>query len=144
MIGGDTELKIQIINPNESVFDENGKRHPTYKTIATLLGWLDLITGDSKYDYDAKIEDSTHVFICDYSAIGKIDFEQAKAISTDITTCAEAKTASNESLKNFKIQEFHQKEQEFDIRFIDDPMKLHQHLEIYLKVIGGQHDKYSI
>ena len=34
----------------------------------TLTGWLDLTGGDSKYTvYNAKVQDSTHVFVADYT-----------------------------------------------------------------------------
>lgn len=112
MIGGNTELIIKTIDNSIDMFDENGKRIIEYTNTASLFGWIDLISGDSKYDYKAKIEDSTHVFICDYvEGISNIDIEEAKAIINN---------------------------QEYDIKYIDDPMELHQHIEIYLKKVGGQ------
>lgn len=129
MIGGNTELTIKIhnsqgkwpwnpldlknseIDENKDTFDENGSRIKAYTKIATLKGWLDLATGDSKYDYKAKIEDSTHVFICDYKDLSDIDIEESRATV---------------------------KGKDFDIKYIDDPMELHEHLEIYLKMVGGQ------
>ncbi len=129
MIGGNTNLIIKLhssdgnypwnpldlenaeIDETKDAFDENGSRIKTYTKIASLFGWLDLITGDSKYDYKTKIEDSTHVFICDYIDIKEIDTEEAKAEING---------------------------EEYDIRYIDDPMELHEQLEIYLKKVGGQ------
>ena len=129
MIGGNTELTIKIhnsegqwpwnpldfengkISEDKDSFDENGKRIKNYTEITTLKGWLDLVTGDTKYDYKAKIEDSTHVFICDYKDLSNIDIEEAKATIKD---------------------------KDFDIKYIDDPMELHEHIEIYLKMVGGQ------
>lgn len=111
MIGGNTEILIQTIDNSKSDYDVNGKRINSYKDIASLFGWKDLLSGDSKYDYKAKIEDSTHVFLCDYEDLGTVDVEEARAI------------INNEI---------------YDIKYIDDPMDLHQHLEIYLKFIGGQ------
>ena len=129
MIGGNINLIIKIhntegkwpwnpldlenaeINENTDTFDENGSRIKDYTTIMSLFGWLDLITGDSKYDYKAKIEDSTHVFICDYLDMGEIDLEEAKAEVNG---------------------------EEYDIKYIDNPMELNEQLEIYLKKVGGQ------
>lgn len=111
MIGGNTNLIIkELDNENES-FDENGARIVELRQVASLFGWLDLLTGDSKYDYKAKIEDSTHVFICDYIDISSVDIEQSKAEVNGV---------------------------EYDIKYIDAPMGLCQHLEIYLKKVGGQ------
>lgn len=109
MIGGNIELILKQIDAKN--FDENGKKIISYKTIASLFGWLDLVSGDSKYDYKAKIENSTHVFICSYIELGNIDIENVIA------------TVGN---KNFEIQ------------YIDNPMGLNEQLEIYLKLVGGQ------
>ena len=74
---------------------------------------LDLTGGDSKYStFNAKIQESTHIFICDYIELdARIEAENSR-LSVD-----------------GKV---------FDILLIDDPMNLHQHLEIYLKYTGGQ------
>jgi len=111
MIGGNTNLSIKELDSKNESFDENGAGISNYEMVASLFGWIDLITGDTKYDYKAKIEDSTHIFICDYIDIGEIDLEEAKA------------EVSGE---------------EYDIKYIDDPMGLHEQLEIYLKKVGGQ------
>lgn len=112
MIGGNTELVIKVLDGSNQNFDKNGKKVAEYKDVASLFGWLDLISGDSKYDYKAKIEESTHVFLCDYiEGITDIDIEEAKA---------------------------EVKGKEFDIKYIDDPMGMHEQLEIYLKLVGGQ------
>ena len=69
------------------------------------------MSGDSNYDYKAKIEDSTHIFICDYVDLSTVDIEKSRALIDNRV---------------------------FDIKYIDNPMELNQHLEIYLKLIGGQ------
>ena len=111
MIGGNTNLIIKELKSENESFDENGARIAKYKQTASLFGWLDLMTGDSKYDYKAKIEDSTHVFICDYIDVSSVDVEKSKAFIN---------------------------EEEYDLKYIDDPMGLHEQLEIYLKKVGGQ------
>lgn len=137
IIGGNTSLEIQIIDKDVE-YDENGKQKQKYKSIAVLLGYLDLVSGDSKYDYRAKIEGSTHVFICDYTVLGKIDIEKARAVISDITTCKEMKTAICADVKNLTCEDFATKNEIYDIKYIDDPMGLHEQLEIYLKFVGGQ------
>lgn len=111
MIGGNTNLIIKELNGENESFDENGARIVEYKQVASLFGWLDLMTGDSKYDYKAKIEDSTHIFICDYIDVSNVDVEKSKA-----------------SING----------EEYDLKYIDDPMGLNEQLEIYLKKVGGQ------
>lgn len=113
MIGGNIELILKHIKKGSKTFDENGKRKVEYESVAALFGWLDLVSGDSKYDYKAKIEDSTHVFICDFENIEDTDVENLRATING---------------------------KDYDVKFIDDPMNLHQQLEIYLKLTGGQNE----
>ena len=78
-----------------------------------ITGYLDLSTGDSKYTtYNAKIQESTHVFLADYK---KLD--------------SRIKAENSRMWINGKV---------YDIMVIDDPMELNEQLEIYLKYTGGQ------
>ena len=106
MIGGNTEAVLQRISG--STTNDIGERIPTWVDVETLCGWLDLSNGDSKYTNDAKLQESTHIFICDYVPIDRDTKD--KRLSVNGTT--------------------------YDIMLIDDPMGLHQHLEIYLKYVG--------
>lgn len=106
MIGGNTEALVQQISGSE--INRIGERIPKWESIHTLRGWLDLSNGDSKYANDAKLQESTHIFICDYVAIDRNTKD--KRLSVNGAT--------------------------YDIMMIDDPMELHQHLEIYLKFVG--------
>lgn len=111
MIGGNKELIIQEL-AETNAYDDNGKKIEQYKQVLNpIVGWLDLMSGDSNYDYKAKIEDSTHIFICDYINLSTVDVEKSRALIDNRV---------------------------FDIKYIDNPMELNQHLEIYLKLIGGQ------
>lgn len=77
----------------------------------TLTGYLDLSGGDSKYTvYNAKVQESTHIFICDYKILN-------------------ATSENSRLIINDKV---------YDVLLIDNPMELNQQLEIYLKFIGGQ------
>ena len=113
MIGGNIELIFQELT-DQKVYDDCGKKIENYNQILEpIIGWLDLISGDSNYDYKAKIEDATHIFVCDYVDLSLIDIEKTRAMI------------------NNRI---------YELKYIDDPMELHQHLEIYLKLIGGQYN----
>ena len=81
--------------------------------VMEIKGWLDLSSGDSERTvYYSKVQESTHMFICDFVKI-----------SDDVT-------AENSRLvTDGKV---------FDIMLIDDPMGMHRQLEIYLKYTGGQ------
>lgn len=112
MIGGNTKAQLQIMT--RTVRNEIGERVPEWETVHTIPGWLDLVSGDSKRNtFDAKIQDSTHVFICDYMQLdSRVKAENSRLIDEDGLL--------------------------YDVLLIDDPMKLHQQLEIYLKYTGGQ------
>jgi SPP1 family predicted phage head-tail adaptor len=106
MIGGNIEATLQEIRGSET--NHIGEKNPIWENAQTLLGWLDLSTGDSKYTYDAKLQESTHIFITDYIPI-------------------DHKTDNKRLVVDGQI---------YDILLIDDPMGLHQHLEIILKFVG--------
>ena len=107
MIGGNINLELQIKDGTEK--NALGEQLKSWKHYKTLFGFLDLSTGTTNYtNYNAKVEESSHVFICDYVKIGAKDTE-LRAI------CDGAM---------------------YDVKYIDDPMNLHEHLEIFLKYIG--------
>lgn len=86
-----------------------GEKVPVEANYMVLTGFIDLANGDSKYtNYDTKLQESTHMFICDYVDIKK--------------EATELKAYINDKM--------------YDVMLIDDPMELHEHLEIYLKYIG--------
>lgn len=112
MIDGNAEAEIQVKSATKN---EIGETIETYSTVQALTGFLDLQSGDSKYlTYNAKMQESTHIFICDY-----------EPLSADITAENSRMVISG---------------QRYDIMLLDNPMGLNEHLEIYLKYTGGQCD----
>lgn len=111
MIGGNTTVRIQIMSANNNAI---GEAVEDWVTIHSIKGWLDLSSGDSRYTtYDSKIQESTHIFISDYVALDtRLKAENARLVDEDDLI--------------------------YDVMLIDDPMKLHEQLEIYLKFTGGQ------
>lgn len=108
MIGGNCSADIQTRVVAKNAIGEHVE---LWTTVQTLTGFLDLQSGDSKYTtYHAKMQESTHVFICDY-------------VELDI------KAESSRMVVNGG---------RYDIMLIDDPMGIHKHLEIFLKYTGGQ------
>ena len=106
MIGGNTEAILQRQNGSET--NGIGEVIQKWSDVQSLFGWLDLSNGDSKYTYDAKLQESTHIFITNYVPIDR-------------------KTNDKRLKVNGVV---------YEILLIDDPMELHQHLEIYLKFVG--------
>ena len=110
MIGGNVEAMIQISTVEKNEIYESVK---SWKDVQVITGWLDYQAGDSKYTtYDAKLQDSTHVFVSDfYELDSRIKAENSRMVI------------------NSKV---------YDIMLIDDPMEMHKQLEIFLKYTGGQ------
>lgn len=88
-----------------------GEQAESWETVQTITGWLDLQNGDSKYQtYNAKMQESTHVFVSDYVPL-------------------DVKAENSRILIKGKV---------YDIMLIDNPMEMDLQLEIYLKFTGGQ------
>lgn len=111
-IGGNITAVIQTATTSKNAIGEQVK---SWANAQTLKGWLDLSGGDSKYTtYNAKIQESTHVFIADY-----------------VPLAAGIQAENSRMTINGKI---------YDIMLIDNPMEMGggSQLEIYLKYTGGQ------
>ncbi len=109
-IGGNITAVIQTATTAQNAI---GEQEEAWTDAQTLKGWLDLTSGDSKYTtYNAKIQESTHVFISDYVALDPaIGAENGRMVING---------------------------KRYDIMLIDDPLEMHQQLEVYLKFTGGQ------
>lgn len=122
-IGGNLWGLIQVKDRN-SRMNKIGERVTGWQDCMKVRGWLDLSAGDSnRTTFNAKIQESTHVFLCDYQPlIGHIAVaDQTKAVAV---TSENARMVINGSV--------------YDILLIDDPMNMNEHLEFYLKFVGGQ------
>ena len=110
MIGGNVIATIEVNTVTQNLIGESVK---VWVEIQSIKGWLDLQGGDSKYiTYNAKMQESTHLFIADYVALDEsINAENSRLVIDG---------------------------KKYDVMLIDDPMGLHRHLEIYLKYTGGQ------
>lgn len=111
-IGGNTKAIIQV---RTNVKNEIGEMVKEWADAKTIKGWLDLQSGDSRTTtFNAKIQESTHIFIADYVAL-------------DSNITAEgARMAINGK--------------HYDILLIDNPMEMQNgsQLEFYLRFTGGQ------
>lgn len=108
-IGGNTDAMLQISTVSKN---EYGLQVKSWETVQTLRGWLDLMSGDSRYRvYNTKIEESSHVFVCDYSILNpKVRTENARMLIDG---------------------------EVYDIMQIDNPMRLKAQWEFFLKHTGG-------
>ncbi len=111
-IGGNITGIIQTCTVTKNAIGEQVK---DWVDTQTLKGWIDLQTGNSQYTtYNAKIQESTHIFIADYvQLVDNIQTENSRMIING---------------------------KRYDILLIDNPMEMGygSQLEIFLKFTGGQ------
>lgn len=111
-IGGNTTAIIQMKTTTKNALHEYVN---AWADIKTLRGWLDLSAGQSGHSpFHAKIQESTHLFICDYVPLpGQISAENARMLIGGKT---------------------------YDIMLMDNPMGMEagSQWEFYLKYTGGQ------
>ena len=110
-IGGN--ITGYILRKTSDGKNEIGEATVIWEEAFSQVGWLDLQTGGSNYtNFNAKIEESTHVFLCDYhSGIAALADQDTRMIIKGTM---------------------------YDVLLIDDPMEMNEQLEIYLRKVGGQ------
>lgn len=108
-IGGNITASLQL--KSGTAKNNIGEVVPEWTTLHTLTGFFDLSAGDSKYtNFNAKIQESTHVFICDYISLdSRIKAENSRIVINN---------------------------KHYDVMLIDNPMELNYQLEFYLKYTG--------
>ena len=107
-IGGNITATIQKKSTEKNAIGESVK---AWANTFSHVGWLGLQSGDSKYStHNAKLEESTHVFLCDYhSGIYALAGQDTRMII---------------------------KGKMYDVLFIDNPDEMDEQLEIYLRKVG--------
>lgn len=109
-VGGNITGIIQT--KAKSGTDSIGSAVMTWMDAFSHPGWLGLQSGDSKRtNFNAKLEESTHVFLCDYHpGIYKLAGQDTRMV-----------------IKGFV----------YDVLLIDNPDEMDEQLEIYLKKVGA-------
>lgn len=109
-IGGNIKGIIQVKTTTTNAI---GEQVETWVDAQPLKGWLDMSDGEARYNaYQAKIQDSSHIFMCDYVPLdSRITDENSRMVING---------------------------KRYDVKLIDNPMEMNVQLEIYLKFTGGQ------
>ena len=116
-IGGYTAGTVQTMTGSEK--NAIGEVVIAWNDFASMIGWLGMQSGDSKYtNHSAKVEESTHVFLCDFNAA-------IYALTLPDETGAIPQV-------RMKI-----KGMVYDILLIDNPDEMDEQLEIYLRKVGA-------
>lgn len=117
-IGGNIQALLQC--KKEDTKNSIGERVVTWENGITITGWLDLSTGDSKHTtFSAKVQESTHIFLCDFIDL-QISGEQGVV------------DLSSDNVRMIVDGNV------YEILLIDNPMGMNNHLEFYLRFIGGE------
>ncbi len=115
-IGGNIE---GIIQTKSTIKNEIGESVKDWSKVFAPKGWLGLQSGDSKYtNFNAKIEESTHVFVCDYD-----DGIYALTIPDEEGNVPEVRMIIKKMV--------------YDVLIIDNPDEMDEQLEIYLRKVGA-------
>ena len=116
-IGGNITGTIQT--KDSSGKNAIGEAEIKWTDAFSQIGWLGLQNGDSKrLNYYSKVEESTHVFLCDFhSGIYALADQDTRMIF---------------------------KGNMYDVLLIDNPDEMNEQLEIYLRKVGGQNVKSEV
>lgn len=115
-IGGNKEAVVQVKGMTKN---EIGEDVPVWVDALTVRGWLDFLSGDSGSEkFNAKIQESTHVFLCDYFPLFFCEDKEKIKITPE-----NSRVAVDGEI--------------YEATLYDDPMEMHEQLEIFLKFTGG-------
>lgn len=107
-IGGNVTAQLQIRTTAKNTIGEGVK---AWETVQSLLGFLDYAGGEAnRTSFNTKLQESTHVFICDYVQLDSRVNENNSRLLIGSDT--------------------------YDVTLIDNPMNLNKHLEFMLKYTG--------
>ena len=116
-IGGNITGTVQTMTGSEK--NVLGEKVNAWNDFASQLGWLGMQSGDSKYtNHNAKVEESTHVFVCDFNAdIYALTLPDEKGGIPEVRMTIKGMV--------------------YDVLLIDNPDEMDEQLEIYLRKVGA-------
>lgn len=116
-IGGNTDAVIQIKTIAQNDIGEDAETW--VDAVDTFIGWLDLSSGSSNgVNYNAKIQQSTHIFVCDYFDLTATKGDTGKKLTPE----------NSRMIINGEV---------YEVSVYDNPMNMNAQLEIYLVYVGG-------
>ena len=132
-IGGNTTAYLQIKTSTKNAIGEDVS---SWETVLEFNGWIDMMGGEASFrNFNAKVQESTHVFIADFDAGKAVEgytwiptTKELQKQDGDIVFITEVTPDVARLMVNGSV---------YDITFVDDPMELHYQWEFYLKFVGG-------
>lgn len=157
-VGGNTPALLQV--KHAGVKNKIGACEFEWSDCTSLLGWLDLSTGDSKHTvFDAKVQESSHIFLCDFTSLENLSTRwvwDPFNFNNGIIKLPESSgnwkwdpfsfiTGNIANYEDYEVVDATSENARmviqgsaYEILLIDNPMNMNEHLEIYLRFIGGQ------
>lgn len=136
-IGGNVYALLQV--KDTDTMNAIGERVPAWQDCTAILGWLDLSAGDSKHtNFNAKVQESTHIFLCDFTSLTSLSTGwvwNPFSFLTGVISTDEQETVVDVTSENARMVV---NGLVYEILLIDNPMGMNEHLEIYLRYIGGE------
>ncbi len=112
MIEGNVKAIIQLLGVTQ---DEYSVDRAEWKDVFTKDGVLDLLDAGTNLKMMKRIEDSDYIFLCDYFSP---EYEGEKLTAENCRFLIDGEV--------------------YEVKLFDDVMHRHEHLEVYLKYMGGQ------
>lgn len=112
MIEGNVKAIIQFLGVTP---DEYSVDRPEWKDVFTKEGVLDLLDVKTNLKMMQRIEDSDYIFLCDYF---QAEYEGKKLTAENSRLLIDGEV--------------------YEVKLFDDVMHRHEHMEVYLKYMGGQ------
>lgn len=111
-IGGNVSAVIEVKSTDDNEIGAEREQWMAYRTVS---GFLDMIgEGTDRTTMNRKVQDSNYVFLTDFIPLPP---------------------ELNEENSRIRIAN-----KIYEVRLYDDPMGMHEHLEVYLRYLGGQQD----
>ena len=116
-IGGYIAGTVQTMTGSEK--NAIGEKVKAWSDFICTIGWLGMQSGDSKYtSHMAKVEESTHVFLCDFNAaIYALTLPDEKGAIPQVRMIIKGMV--------------------YDVLLINNPDEMDEQLEIYLRKVGA-------
>lgn len=133
-VGGNIQALLQV--KKNGAKNAIGERVNTWVDCTSILGWLDLSTGDSKHTtFYAKVQESTHIFLCDFTNLKNLSTDwvwNPFSFLTGVISKTDEQETVNVTSDNARMVV---NGEVYEILLIDDPMNMHDHLEILSAVV---------
>lgn len=134
-LGGNATALLQV--KDETGTNAIGEKELVWLDVTSLKGWLDFNNGENNTTYNAKLQLTTHIFMCDFKSFKNLStgwvWNPFNLHNGIIKKDGESKKVDATSENARMVIDGNI----YNILLIDNPMNLNQHLEFMLQYVGG-------